>query len=123
MAPSSSTSDKQGLVKGGRCLVSMVIGRTLVSSLLARGHQVSATTTDIAKLSFLHELGAVGRVMDGLDPLSVGEVVATAQPDVIVNQMTGLSETHARKPNLRLERRCWRWSGTAQVRTRLTTTI
>jgi nucleoside-diphosphate-sugar epimerase len=40
-------------------------------------------------------------VMDGLDPVSVGEAVAAAQPDVIVHQMTGLSLTHAGKLDLK----------------------
>jgi len=85
------------LVAGG----SGVIGRGVVSALVARGHQVSATTTDSAKLDLLQRLGAEGRVMNGLDPLSVGEVVAAAKPDVIVNQMTGLSGRHAGKANPR----------------------
>jgi nucleoside-diphosphate-sugar epimerase len=78
-----------------------VIGRRLVPQLVARGHQVTATTTNAAKLGSLQQLGADGVVMDGLDAVSVGEAVAVARPDAIVNQMTGLSETHAGKPNLR----------------------
>jgi nucleoside-diphosphate-sugar epimerase len=39
--------------------------------------------------------------MDGLDAVSVAEAVAAARPDAIVNEMTGLSEAHAGKPNLR----------------------
>ena len=39
--------------------------------------------------------------MDGLDAAAVGEAVAAARPDVIVNQMTALSEAHSGKPNLR----------------------
>ena len=39
--------------------------------------------------------------MDGLDAVSVGEAVAAARPEAIVNQMTGLSVAHAGKPNLR----------------------
>ena len=74
-----------------------VVGRCLVEKLVARGHQVSATTTDAAKLDLLQQLGAVGRVMDGLDPISVGEVVAASRPHVIVNQMTALSGKHAGK--------------------------
>ncbi|MFW3171280.1 NAD-dependent epimerase/dehydratase family protein [Geodermatophilus sp. CPCC 206100] len=85
------------LVAGG----SGVIGRGVVSALVARGHQVSATTTDPVKLGLLQRLGAEGRVMNGLDPLSVGEVVAEVKPDVIVNQMTGLSARHAGKANPR----------------------
>jgi nucleoside-diphosphate-sugar epimerase len=78
-----------------------VIGRRLVPQLVARGHQVTATTTSAGKLGLLEQLGAEGIVMDGLDAAAVGEAVASAQPDAIVNQMTGLSEAHAGKPNLR----------------------
>ena len=78
-----------------------VIGRRLVPQLVARGHQVTATTTSAAKLGLLEQLGAEAVVMDGLDAASVGEAVAAAQPDAIVHQMTGLSEAHAGKPNLK----------------------
>jgi nucleoside-diphosphate-sugar epimerase len=78
-----------------------VVGRRLVPQLVARGHQVTATTTNAVKLGLLQQLGASGVVMDGLDAVSVGEAVAAAQPDAIVNEMTGLSEAHAGKPNLR----------------------
>ena len=78
-----------------------VIGRRLVPQLVARGHQVTATTTNAGKLGLLEQLGAEGIVMDGLDAASVGEAVAAARPDAIVNQMTALSEAHAGKPNLR----------------------
>jgi nucleoside-diphosphate-sugar epimerase len=85
------------LVAGG----TGVIGRRLVPQLVARGHQVTATTTSAAKLGMLHQLGAAGVVMDGLDAISVGEVVAATRPDAIVNEMTGLSKVHAGRPNLR----------------------
>jgi nucleoside-diphosphate-sugar epimerase len=78
-----------------------VIGRRLVPQLVARGHQVTATTTSPAKLGLLGQLGAEGVVMDGLDAVSVGQAVAAARPDTIVHQMTGLSAAHAGKPNLR----------------------
>jgi nucleoside-diphosphate-sugar epimerase len=78
-----------------------VLGRRLVPQLVARGHQVTATTTSAGKLGLLEQLGADGVVMDGLDAASVGEAVATARPDAIVNQMTALSVAHAGKPNLR----------------------
>jgi len=78
-----------------------VIGRRLVPQLVARGHQVTATTTSAARLGLLEQLGAHAVVMDGLDAVSVGEAVAAAGPDAIVNQMTALSAAHAGKPNLR----------------------
>jgi nucleoside-diphosphate-sugar epimerase len=78
-----------------------VVGRRLVPQLVARGHQVTATTTSAGKFGLLAQLGAEGVVMDGLDAVSVGEAVAAARPDAIVHQMTGLSVAHAGKPNLR----------------------
>ena len=78
-----------------------VLGRRLVPQLVARGHQVTATTTGPSKLGLLEGLGADAVVMDGLDGVSVGEAVAAAQPEVIVHQMTGLSMEHAGKPDLK----------------------
>ena len=78
-----------------------VIGRRLVPQLVARGHQVTATTTSADKLRLLEQLGAEGVVMDGLDAASVGEAVAAARPAAIVHQMTGLSVVHAGKLNPR----------------------
>jgi nucleoside-diphosphate-sugar epimerase len=78
-----------------------VIGRRLVPQLVARGHRVTATTTSPGKLGLLERMGAEGVVMDGLDAASVGEAVAAARPDAIVNEMTALSVAHAGKPNPR----------------------
>jgi nucleoside-diphosphate-sugar epimerase len=78
-----------------------VVGRRLVPQLVARGHEVTATTTSNAKLGLLAELGAQGVLMDGLDAASVREAVATAAPDAIVNEMTAISAAHAGKPDFR----------------------
>jgi len=77
------------------------MGRRLVPQLVARGHQVTATTTRAAKLNLLAQLGADGVVMDGLDAVSVGEAVAAARPDAIVHQMTAISVPHAGKPDMK----------------------
>jgi nucleoside-diphosphate-sugar epimerase len=88
-----------------------VVGRRLVSQLVARGHQVTATTTSAAKLGLLARLGADAVMMDGLDAVSVGEAVAAAQPVTIVHQMTSI----ARKPDMR---RMDRWfAATNRLRT------
>jgi len=68
-----------------------VLGQRLVPQLVARGHEVMATTTDPGKLDLLESLGAEGVVMNGLDAESVHVAVATAQPEVIVHQMTAIS--------------------------------
>src|SRR3954452_17919682 len=67
------------------------IGRRLVPQLIARGHQVTATTRSKDKIRELEALGAHAVVVDGLDAAAVGEAVATAQPDAIVHQMPALS--------------------------------
>jgi len=78
-----------------------VIGRRLVPQLVARGHQVTASTTSAAKLDLLAQLGAEGVVMDGLDAVLAGEAVAKARPDTIVHQMTAISMAHAGKPDIK----------------------
>ena len=78
-----------------------VIGRRLVPQLVARGHQVTATTTSVARLRLLEQLGADGVVMYGLDAVSIKEAVASARPDAIVHEMTALSVAHNGKPNFR----------------------
>jgi nucleoside-diphosphate-sugar epimerase len=78
-----------------------VIGCRLVPQLVARGHEVVATTTTAEKLPLLEQLGAEAVVMDGLDAAAVGETVAAARPETIVNQMTALSMAHAGRPNPR----------------------
>jgi|SRR4051794_5149191 nucleoside-diphosphate-sugar epimerase len=74
-----------------------VLGRRLVPQLVARGHEVTATTTSAAKLGLLEQWGAEAVVMDGLDPRSVGAAVERARPDAIVHQMTAISG----KPDIR----------------------
>ena len=78
-----------------------VLGQRLVPQLVARGHQVTATTTSPAKLDRLAELGAEGVVMDGLDPASVRQAVAEAAPDTVVHQMTAISIPHAGQPDIK----------------------
>jgi nucleoside-diphosphate-sugar epimerase len=92
-----------------------VIGRQLVPQLVARGHQVTATTTSAARLGLLAQFGADGVVMDGLDAAAVAAAVAGARPDAIVHEMTGLSRAHAGKPNLRNPDRFF--AGTNRLRT------
>ena len=75
-----------------------VVGRRLVPQLVARGHQVTATTTSTSKLGLLEQLGAEAVVMDGLDAVSVGEAVAKARPDAIVHQMTAIG---GKKPDMK----------------------
>ena len=61
--------------------------------LVARGHQVTGTTTNEASTEVLRRLGADPVVVDGLDALGIGEAVAHAEPDAIIHEMTALSGT------------------------------
>ncbi|MFC0531730.1 NAD-dependent epimerase/dehydratase family protein [Phytohabitans kaempferiae] len=67
------------------------IGRHLVSQLVARGHEVVGTTRSAAKLGALRALGAEPVIVDALDPDSVADVVAKAEPEVVIHQLTALS--------------------------------
>ncbi|MGW1255170.1 NAD-dependent epimerase/dehydratase family protein [Streptomyces sp. NPDC002513] len=67
------------------------IGSQLVAQLVVRGHEVVGTTRSAAKTGELRALGAEPVVMDALDPDSVADAVAKAEPEVIVHQLTALS--------------------------------
>jgi nucleoside-diphosphate-sugar epimerase len=73
------------------------IGRPLVEQLVARGHEVTATTRSSRKADLLRRLGAEPAIVDGLDALAVAEAVARAEPDAIIHQMTSIS----REPDFR----------------------
>src|SRR3954469_7501897 len=67
------------------------LGTQLVPRLVAAGHEVVGTTRTKAKFLKLRDLGAMPAVMDALDPDAVADVVAAAEPDVIVHEATALS--------------------------------
>jgi nucleoside-diphosphate-sugar epimerase len=67
------------------------LGKQLVPRLVADGHEVVGTTRSESKLGLLRELGATGVVADLLDPEQVARVVAEAEPDAIIHQLTALN--------------------------------
>lgn len=68
-----------------------VLGRALVPLLVARDHQVVGMTRSASKQDLLRSLGARPVVADALDPDAVGQAVASAEPEVIVHELTALS--------------------------------
>lgn len=72
------------------------IGRQLVPTLVAAGHDVAGTTRTPAKESVLREMGATPFVVDILDPDTVAHAVASFEPDVIVHEATALSSVDMR---------------------------
>jgi nucleoside-diphosphate-sugar epimerase len=67
------------------------LGRQLVPQLVARGHEVVGMTRSASKRDLVRSLGARPVVADALDPDAVAEAVASAEPEVIVHQLTALS--------------------------------
>jgi nucleoside-diphosphate-sugar epimerase len=68
-----------------------VLGRVLVPQLVARGHEVVGMTRSASKQDLVRSLGARPVVADALDADAVAEAVASAEPEVIVHQLTALS--------------------------------
>ena len=68
-----------------------VLGRALVPQLVARGHDVAGMTRSASKQDLVRSLGARPVVADALDPDAVAQAVASAEPEVIVHQLTALS--------------------------------
>jgi len=68
-----------------------VVGRRLIPMLIAKGHDVVATTTTPRKIEALRALGATPVVLDALDREAVIKAITDAKPEVIVHQMTALA--------------------------------
>jgi nucleoside-diphosphate-sugar epimerase len=67
------------------------LGQQLVPQLVANGHEVVGMTRTESKQDLVRSLGARPAVADALDPDAVARVVAEAEPEVIVHQLTALS--------------------------------
>jgi 2-alkyl-3-oxoalkanoate reductase len=67
------------------------LGGVLVPKLVAQGHEVVGMTRSASKQDLVRSLGARPVVADALDPDAVAQAVASAEPEVIVHQLTALS--------------------------------
>ncbi len=72
------------------------IGKQLVPRLVEAGHEVHGMTRSESKQALLRELGAVPIVADALDPEQVAQAVGSAQPDVIIHQLTAIGSLDPR---------------------------
>jgi nucleoside-diphosphate-sugar epimerase len=68
------------------------LGKHLLPQLVANGHDVVGLTRTASKQDLIRSLGARPAVADALDPDAVAHAVAEAEPDVIVHQLTALSD-------------------------------
>lgn len=67
------------------------IGIQLVPQLVREGHEVVGLTRTASKRSAIEALGAKAVIGDALDPDSIAQAVAEAEPQVIVHQATALA--------------------------------
>jgi nucleoside-diphosphate-sugar epimerase len=67
------------------------IGKRLVPMLVAEGHEVTGMTRRASKQDLVRSLGGRPAVADALDPDEVARVVAEAEPEVIIHQLTAIS--------------------------------
>jgi nucleoside-diphosphate-sugar epimerase len=68
-----------------------VLGRALLPKLVGQGHEVAGMTRSETKQDLVRSLGARPVVADALDPDAVAEAMASAEPEVIVHELTALS--------------------------------
>jgi nucleoside-diphosphate-sugar epimerase len=69
------------------------LGQPLVRQLVAAGHDVVGMTRTPGKQDLVRSLGAKPAVADALDPDAVARVVAEAEPEVIVHQLTAIPDS------------------------------
>ncbi len=69
------------------------IGKRLVPRLIEAGHQVTAITRREEKLGELYELGAEPILCDVFDAGRLGSVVARAEPEAVINELTDLPQS------------------------------
>jgi nucleoside-diphosphate-sugar epimerase len=66
------------------------MGRQLIPILVADGHEVVGLTRTPSKQDRIRELGAKPAVADALDPEAVAQVVAEAEPEVVIHELTSI---------------------------------
>lgn len=67
------------------------IGKRLIPLPVSYGHHVVATTRHQTKTNDVRLLGAEPVVVDALDRAAVVDAVVSASPDVVIHQLTALS--------------------------------
>lgn len=66
------------------------VGLPLVRALCTLGHQVTGMTRAGPEVDRLRELGAIPSTADAFDPTAVRDAIATAAPDIVIDQLTWL---------------------------------
>jgi nucleoside-diphosphate-sugar epimerase len=66
------------------------LGRQLVPILVEGGHEVTGMTRTPAKADLIRSMGARPAVADALDPEGVAQVVAEAEPEAVIHELTSI---------------------------------
>ncbi len=74
-----------------------VIGRPLIGTLLAKGHDVVALTRSAEQAQALRERGIEPAVADVFDADAIKTVLNRAKPEVVIEQLTALPGTYTRE--------------------------
>ena len=74
-----------------------VIGRPLIAELQAKGHDVVALTRSPEDVPKLKERGIEPAVADVFDADAVKAVLRTAQPEIVIEQLTALPKSYTRE--------------------------
>jgi nucleoside-diphosphate-sugar epimerase len=72
------------------------MGTQLLPLLAAAGHEVVGMTRSESKRAAVRDLGATPVIADALDPDQVAEAVGSAEPEVIVHQLTAIASLDMR---------------------------
>jgi nucleoside-diphosphate-sugar epimerase len=68
-----------------------VVGRRLLPELVAAGHQVVALVRNPQKRNVVESLGAKAAIADALDKDGLTEAIRTAEPEVIIHELTAIA--------------------------------
>lgn len=68
-----------------------IVGRYLIPALVADGHEVTGSTRSPDNSKKIRALGAAPAIADGLDRQSVIDAVRAAAPEVVIHEMTALT--------------------------------
>ena len=71
------------------------IGRSLVPMLVEAGHRVVAMTRSPDRAASLAAIGALPVIGDVYDVARLGELVASAEPEIVIHQLTAFGATDA----------------------------
>src|SRR3954462_15184516 len=66
------------------------LGRQLVRMLVERGNEVTGMTRTGTKADLIRSMGARPAVADALDPEAVAQVVAEAEPEAVIHELTSI---------------------------------